>query len=243
VKPWQEDTHCLNMRTQTDNTTPHCASEYDESVRKTIPFYDDFHAETIDLVKTVKPDATVWLDTGCGTGSLVLKAFSDFTATLFILSDPSENMLQQARQRLAHLPQTQFLFLEPVGSEDLLLNGIKPPDVITAIQSHHYLSAEIRQRATQRCFDLLAPGGMYVTFENICPNSDQGIEIGLTRWKQYQMSQGKDEKQAAEHGQRFNKAYFPIRLDQHFRLLTHCGFSVVELLWYSHLQAGFYAIK
>jgi hypothetical protein len=30
-----------------DNSTPHAASQYDALIRNTIPYYNDFHAETI----------------------------------------------------------------------------------------------------------------------------------------------------------------------------------------------------
>lgn len=106
-----------------DNTTPHSTSEYDEKVRKTIPFYECFHAETIDLVKTLKPDVRGWLDTGCGIGGLILKAFQDFPETSFILSDPSEDMLEQAKHCLTCLPQSCLRFLKPVGTENLSLDG------------------------------------------------------------------------------------------------------------------------
>ena len=54
-----------------DNLTAHKASEYDQKVRQTIPFYDTIHAEVLRLVQTVKPDVKCWVDTGCGTGHLV----------------------------------------------------------------------------------------------------------------------------------------------------------------------------
>ena len=38
-----------------DNLTAHKASEYDQKVRQTIPFYDTIHAEVIRLVKLIKP--------------------------------------------------------------------------------------------------------------------------------------------------------------------------------------------
>jgi tRNA (cmo5U34)-methyltransferase len=226
-----------------DNTTPHSALEYNEKVRKTIPFYEWFHTETIDLVNTIKPDVKVWVDTGCGTGGLILKAFPIFPETFFILADPSEKMLEHAKLRLQSLSQAHLRFLAAVGTENLSLNGLKQPHVITAIQAHHYLSAEMRQAATQRCFELLAPGGLYITFENIRPKSDKGIEIGLTRWKRYQISQGREKNVVEKHGKRFNTAYFPICVDDHLQLLRRCGFEVAELFWYSHMQAGFYAIK
>jgi len=227
----------------TDNTTPHSAMEYDEKVKKTIPFYDVFHTETLDLVKTICPHVQVWLDTGCGTGSLVQKAVSVFPYTLFLLADPSEKMLEQARNCLQGIAPKRVQFLEPSGSESVTLDSALRPQVITAIQAHHYLSEEGRKQATQRCFDLLESGGLYVTFENVCPASQQGIAYGLSRWKRYQVNQGRAEDMVEAHGERFNTAYFPITITQHFQLLHQCGFSVVEIFWYSHMQAGFYGVK
>ena len=57
------------MKKINDNKTPHKSSEYDIKVRKTIPFYECFHQQTINLIKTIKPNVKKWLDTGCGTGS------------------------------------------------------------------------------------------------------------------------------------------------------------------------------
>ena len=42
-----------------DNLTEHKASDYDQKVRQTIPFYDTIHAEVLRLVQTVKPDVSI----------------------------------------------------------------------------------------------------------------------------------------------------------------------------------------
>ena len=232
-----------NGMKQINNTTPHTAAEYDSDIKKTVPFCDLFYSETIDLVRSVRPNVNVWLDTGCGTGTFVKEALTHFPSTVFIMSDPSENMLNEAKKKLSSIQPSRIQFIDAVGTENITPEGIKQPDVITAIQSHHYLDAGMRQVATQRCINLLAPGGIYVTFENIRPYSEEGVEIALKRWTRYQLSQGRDEKSVVEHRQRFNKAYFPISVEGHTKLLKKCGFRVAELFWYSHLQAGFYAIK
>ncbi|MFC1998563.1 class I SAM-dependent methyltransferase [Chloroflexota bacterium] len=230
-------------KNEQDNTTPHKAAHYDVDVRKTVPFYDEFYSQTIDLVKSARPDAKVWLDTGCGTGWLVSEASKHFPNTLFILADPSQSMLDKAKKKLATLPPSQVKFLPPAGTDNIALDDNTKPDVITAIQCHHYLDAATRRIATQKCYDMLSVGGIYITFENIHPYTDEGIKIGSDMWKRYQLSQGRDEKTVDDHIKRFNKAYFPISVIAHVELLKECGFSAVELLWYSHMQAGFYAIK
>jgi tRNA (cmo5U34)-methyltransferase len=228
---------------QSDNKTPYKASEYDKNVKKTIPFYERFHDETIDLVKTVKPEAKCWLDTGCGTGLLVWKAFLQFPRTFFILADPSKEMIVRARKRLRSVSPDRIRFIDSVSSENLPENLNVHPDVITAIMCHHYLKPEQRRNAIKACFDSLVPCGLFITFENIYPDSEKHLEIGVQRWKGFQLSQGRSSEDVERHLGRFNKEYFPIRISEHIEMLTVCGFSTAELFWYSQMQAGFYAIK
>jgi tRNA (cmo5U34)-methyltransferase len=226
--------------TKKDNASAHTASEYDSQIRRSIPYYDCFHDETISLVKEVVPEPATWLDTGCGTGTFIEKAVKAFPKTRFILADPSKAMLSVAGEKLKGCSGVRVL--EPCATQEI------PPehekfDAITAIQAHHYLSNYERAKATKVCFDLLTVGGVYVTFENIRPLSDKGLEIGKARWRNYQTSAGKDDDTVEKHLNRFGIEYFPMMVDEHLSLLRKAGFSVVELLWYSYMQAGFYAIK
>jgi tRNA (cmo5U34)-methyltransferase len=218
------------------------AAEYDEKITTTIPNYEFFHSETIDLVKTIHPLPEKWLDTGCGTGTLLLAAHPCFKHTKFTLADPSHEMLLIVKDKLCDHADWEVEVMDPVSSQ-----GIKLPDgefdVITAIQSHHYLDAEGRQAATGNCFRMLKNGGVYVTFENIKPISEMGVRLGLDRWMTFQISRGKSAEEALKHADRFGKEYFPITIENHLNLLRKVGFSCVEILWTSYMQAGFYAIK
>ena len=229
---------------QSDNTTPYKASEYDRNVRRTIPFYETMHRETIDLVRTVRADVTCWLDTGCGTGHLIELALSAFPGAHFLAADPSPAMLEEARKRLRDVPEGRVTFLPPASSEGLSSCGdVTAPQVITAILCHHYLQAQQRQEATVSCFRMLDTGGLFVTFENVLPRSTEGSDIGFARWKRWQMEQGRSPAEVEEHLKRFNKQYFPIPVAEHVRLLKSVGFRVAEVFWVSQMQAGLYALK
>jgi len=226
-----------------DNATPHSASVYDAEIFRTVPFYSLFHTETIDLVQTLVPGVSVWLDTGCGTGYLVAQALPLFPETRFLLADPAQSMLDQARNRLAKTTSTRVCFLGAFPSEELAGVVSETPQVITAIQSHHYGGDIVRRRATAACFQLLDTGGLYITFENIRPDTEQGSKAGLDRWCRFQIEAGRSQTSVEEHRARFGKNYFPITMAQHLELLRTTGFSAVEMFWLSHMQAGFYAIK
>lgn len=222
-----------------DNKTPHKASVYDEQVDQTIPEYELFHDQIIDLVRAYNVSPSAWLDTGCGTGTLVTKALDQFKDTSFNLADPSVDMLSIAKTKLAENDRVKF-----IGSGSLELDlPSESIDVLTAIMSHHYFDTVDRRKATENCFRMLKRGGIFITFENIRPNSEKGTQIGLERWKRFQLAHGKSEESARIHLERFNTGFFPITLEEHLHLLRETGFKVCEILWVSYMQAGFYAIK
>jgi tRNA (cmo5U34)-methyltransferase len=225
-----------------DNKTAHMAAEYDGKIRATIPKYEYFHSETIDLIDSINPSPEKWLDTGCGTGTFALLALNSFKSTKFILADPSKEMLGIASEKLLPEVNNRIEILNPVSSQDLKLPEGRF-DVITAIQAHHYLNQDGRNAAIRNCLRMLKTGGVFVTYENISPFSTSGMRIGLDRWKRFQVSQGKGMEEAERHVNRFGQEYFPITIEGHLGLLRDAGFSIVEVLWVSYMQAGFYAIK
>ncbi len=227
-----------------DNLTAHKASEYDLKVRQTIPFYDTIHSEVMRLVKVVNPAPARWLETGCGTGRMVARALAEFPTTRFWLADPAESMLTEARMRLTGLATERVTILPATDSAGLRIHlspGIL--DVVTAIQCHHYMREEGRRKAVQACFEVLKPGGLFVAFENVAPRTADGVRLGLQGWKVFLMEQGRTEAEADAHLARYGTEFFPITAEQHLRLLDEVGFQVVELFWYSQMQAGFYGIK
>jgi tRNA (cmo5U34)-methyltransferase len=224
-----------------DNTTSHASSEYDASVRKTIPYYELFHEETISLVRALKPRVSTWLDTGCGTGNLAQRATQLFPDTHFFLADPSIGMIGICRKKLAQFPNARIL--EPCGSENLPVETLPTMDVVTAIQSHHYSDAATRRAAVGKCFETLSPGGVFIAFENIRPDTEEGTKLGLDRWAAFLSLSGQTEEFVRSHRSRFGTSYFPIKVSEHLGLLADAGFSTIELFWFSCMQAGFYAIK
>ena len=102
---------------------------------------------------------------------------------------------------------------------------------------------EDRIKAIEVCYDTLKENGTFITFENIRPLTKKGIEIGKSYWKNFQLEHGKGEEEINQHLARFDVEYFPITIEDHLAVLRDSGFSTVEVLWYSYLQAGFYCIK
>ena len=140
-------------------------------------------------------------------------------------------------------PAGRLEFLTASHTQEFSQKLEEKPDVITAIQCHHYLSREGRAKASRVCYDLLSEGGVYITFENTRPLTEEGITIGKRYWRNFQLSSGRSEEEVEKHLERFDTEYFPITIEEHLKLLRETGFRTVELFWYSYMQAGFYCIK
>jgi tRNA (cmo5U34)-methyltransferase len=220
-----------------DNKTSQAAALYDANVHKTIPYYHKFHDEVLELVRVINPYPAAWLDTGCGTGTLIAKAAGSFDAVKFVAADPSAAMLELARTKLADLT------VDYVQSGSEALSMLDKFDVISAIMAHHYLDSAGRAAATENCFAALKNGGIFVTFETIRPFSERGVAAGLERWRTHQLASGKSAEEVDKHIGRYGVELLPITIEDHLRLLRETGFSSVEILWASGLQAGFYAVK
>lgn len=221
-----------------DNTTSFDSCIYDNNIRKVIPFYDEIYNQIIDLIKTYHGDNKIsLLDTGCGSGMIGLKANEFLDISEMVLCDPSENMLKAAERKLKD-KRCEFI---NIASEKLDFKNRF--DVVTAIQSHHYLDRATREKAVLNCYNALKPNGLFICFENTAPFTETGISIMKKRVENYGISAGRTKEEVISHSARYNKEYFPITIKEHLELLDKTGFRTAELFWHSYMQSGFYAIK
>lgn len=220
-----------------DNTSAFNALEYDERIKKTLPYYEEFYKQVIDVVKTQFNKSLAWLDVGCGTGKMAEIALRTVAIEKFIFCDSSVNMIEIAKRRFES-KNTEF-----IASSILNLCTNTHFDVITAIQVFHYFERKERIQAIKQCYEMLYAKGIFITFENFAPHSEAGKKLLLERWKSYQLSQGKDIAECNRHIDRYGKEYFPISILEHLEVMEQCGFKNVEIIWVSNMQVGLLGIK
>lgn len=222
---------------QVDNTTPLNSDEYDNSINNTIPFYNEFFEQTLDVIEQCGFSKLEWLDLGCGTGSLEKIALERFNELQFVMVDPSPQMLEKAQKKLEY-DGIKYICC---GSDSIEFDACF--NVVTAIQAHHYMHESQRLKATENVYRALKKGGIYINFENVISEDDEVKSMELKRWGRYQIRHGKTEAEAKEHNARCGVNYFPISVAKHIELLMNVGFEHVHVFWYSYMQMGIYAIK
>ncbi|MCR5590520.1 MAG: class I SAM-dependent methyltransferase [Lachnospiraceae bacterium] len=220
-----------------DNKSAYNAAIYDDHIVNVLPYYREYHGQVIDLVRNMGAKAPKWLDSGCGTGTLAARAIEEIPDAKFTLCDPSEKMLNIAKEKLKGHDIAFF----STPSDKLEFND--EFDVVTAIQSHHYFDEAGRELAVRNCHRALKDGGVFIAFENIRMSTDESDAIALKRWVRFLEEHGNSPEDVQMQIERRGKEVFPITIEKHIELLKKCGFRSVDLLWSSYLQAGFWAIK
>ena len=211
---------------------------YDENIRRVIPYYDEIHAQTLDLITEFAAGKPIsLLDTGCGSGTFAARAAEVLRLSELVICDPLSEMLDAAREKL----QGKTAEFRLIGSEQLAETGRF--DVVTAVQSHHYFDRETRKIAVQNCFRALKPGGLLIVFENTRADTDTGQRILLQRIERYGIAHGRTPEEVRHHSERCGTEYFPLTIGEHLMLLRETGFETAELFWHTYMQSGFYAIK
>ncbi|MDE5583940.1 MAG: methyltransferase domain-containing protein [Ruminococcus sp.] len=226
-----------------DNKSAFNVSQYDDNVRKVIPFYDEIYSQIFDIIHTYYAQHEKYkapfsiLDTGCGSGTFAVRAYKELNIDEMVLCDPSENMLSVAREKLSGKNCT----FRCIGSENL--DYTEKFDIIVAVQSHHYFSREMRERAVMNCFRALNSGGIFIYTENTAPFSEIGKDIVLKMVENYGINSGRTGEEVTSHSARYGKEYFPLNISEHLELLRKTGFETAEIFWHSYMQSGFYAVK
>ena len=220
-----------------DNKSAYNSGIYDDKIVNVLPYYREYHGQIMDLVRNMDFSDPAWLDTGCGTGTLAHRVLADRNDVKFTLCDPSEKMLEEAKEKLSGKDIRFF----NISSQELAFES--EFDVVTAVQSHHYLQPDERKTAVSKCYSALRENGVFIAFENIRMTTDESDALALSRWARFLAEHGNPPDEVRMQIERRGTEVLPITIEEHLTLLRECGFRSADILWTSSLQAGFWAVK
>lgn len=220
-----------------ENSTPFDVAEYDRQIKRTLPFYEEMFQQVVDIVRILNLQSIRWLDVGCGTGRVASTVLDNFDIQKMVCIDVEQEMLERA-ESLCDDEKVEFLQCDvrQLSYQEMF-------NIVTAVQVNHYFKKDERVAAIKKCYDSLVENGIYISYENFAPDSEEGARLYLERWKQFQIANGKTKEEADLHIKRFGQNYFPISISESIGLLKDCGFRMVEILWVSYMQVGILAKK
>lgn len=219
------------------DTSAFAAKDYDEEIRRTVPFYDELYRQIAETAGLLGNKPLSWLDIGCGTGKTAETVLGQIPMKKFVFCDISEEMIGISKSRF-RFSEAEFLV-----SDISDLDFCDEFDVVTAVLVGHYLKIPERKNALQNCFRALKKGGILITAENFAPSGKFLEKLYLKRWESFQLERGRSPEACRKHLERYGKSYLPITISESLDLLRECGFAEAEVFALSCCQAAFIAVK
>ncbi len=194
-----------------------------------------------EAASATTPHAKSVLDVGCGGGNYTLKLLQRMPHLNVTLTDLSQNMLDQAAQRVR--PQTSGT-VETLQADMRYLDlGQRRFDIVLASAVLHHLRTDSEWESVfQKLHDVINPNGSFWIFDIVESPLSELESIHWRRYGEYLTSVGGDafrEELYARIIEEDTPRSVPYQLD----LLKRVGFSEVELLHKQSCFAAFGAVK
>ncbi len=206
-----------------------CAQVYDEDRPKLIPQFDLFYGTLLRQIPFPAEAPIRVLDVGAGTGLVASFITAQFPNATFLLTDISEKMLDQARERFAGSKRHDFQILD-----NRQLPFHEEFDVVVSALSIHHLDHNGKQDVYLRIFRALKPGGVFLHSEQVLGPTPELEELYQNNWIDSMRASGLPED-------RLQAALIRVREDHNATLneqlewLRETGFRDVDC-WFKYYR-------
>jgi len=168
------------MTTYRWNTTDF-ATGYDGAADIVHPRYVEIQDEILRLLALDNDTGAIVVDLGGGSGKLMERILERWPKAQGVVVDQSEPFLAIAERRLARFGERARCVLARLqGERDWRVPG--SVGVIVSMSAIHHLEPVEKSALYQRCFDLLAPGGVLLNGDEVRPGVDAEYLATLSKW-------------------------------------------------------------
>lgn len=215
------------------------AREFDEIIRKLIPYYPQMVGAVVDALPFESSDNISVIDLGCGTG-MVARAVKDaFPKARLACLDISEKMLKMAGVKLADAPDTAFINADFSG----FIFSEQYDAAVSSLALHHLETDEDKLAFYKKIYSGLKSGGVLVNADVVLASTDRLQQRFMEKWITFMSgSVGRDEAENKWIPKHYHEDR-PAPLMTHLDMLKAAGFSSADVVWKYYNYAVYTAVK
>lgn len=200
------------------------AEQYDAQRRGLIPCFDDFYGIAAQWVN-IKSQRPAILDLGAGTGLFSSFLLNKYPQAEMTLIDFSEEMLNEARQRLARFEKVSY-----IAADYTSYSFDRSYDAVISSLSIHHLTHSQKQNLFHTIRRLLTDGGVFVNADQASSPvpwiNDRYGEL----WEQSVRRSGLTDEAIAASKER-RKLDCNATMEEQLEWLRDAGFAAVECVY------------
>jgi SAM-dependent methyltransferase len=162
------------------NTTQ-AAEAFDEAAQFIHPLYLTVQDQVLCQLPFAADEAVWLVDLGAGSGRLVERVLERFPKSRGVLVDQSEPFLAIAERRLQRFGD-RVVLVQSRLQEDWPTALAARPQAIVSMSAIHHLDSSEKQSLLERCYDVLAEGGVFINGDEYRPQGDADYLAALEWW-------------------------------------------------------------
>jgi tRNA (cmo5U34)-methyltransferase len=157
------------------------AAGYDAAAPLVHPYYTEVQDAILSVLPFETDSDALLVDAGGGSGRFLERFLKRFPRAQGVIVDQSEAFLAIARERLPRFGD-RAAFVRRRLQDDWTDALERPPRAIVSMSAIHHLEPREKQALYARCFELLAPGGVFANGDEVRDPDDERYQAALTNW-------------------------------------------------------------
>ena len=216
------------------------AKTFVNHVRQSVPLYDEGH----DLICSLSDyfchaDSTCY-EIGTSTGQLLRKLAEHHPhkpGIRWVGIDPVEEMIAQAREHCAGLPNVQLV------TDDALTHDFDKADLVVSYYCAQFVPPRLRQDLFNRIYERLNWGGAFILFEKVRGPDARFQDILVSLYNDFKVRNGFSADEILGKTASLKGVLEPFSTEGNLGLLRRAGFTDIMTVMKYLCFEGFLAIK
>ncbi|WP_127714264.1 carboxy-S-adenosyl-L-methionine synthase CmoA [Halobacteriovorax sp. HLS] len=211
------------------------AEVFDDMVSRSVPFYDEIHRITLDLIDRNYNGGAIY-DLGCSTGttiSIIDKHFKEKSRKSpdYIGIDNSQPMLEKCEQKLSQ-NGVQNVKLECKNIQDV---QFRKSGLVIMNYTLQFIKPTQRADLLKKVYKSLDKGGMFILSEKIKSSGHTINDLLIELYYDFKRRNGYSELEISQKREALENVLIPLTPEKQMEQLRKAGFKKVEMIfrWYN----------
>lgn len=215
------------------------ASVFDDMLNRSVPYYKQMQALTIDFALNYLEENDKVYDLGCSTASTLIELSKHCSKKLELIGiDNSQAMLNRAKNKCNAFGVDINLINADMHNIDLY-----DAKLIISNYTLQFIRPLLREKLVKKIYDALNENGIFIFSEKVISSNKILNKQYIDEYYKFKKTQGYSEFEIAQKREALENVLIPYTQEENLQMIKDAGFSHCEVLFKWVNFATFIAIK
>ncbi len=214
------------------------AENFQEHVKKSVPFYSECHDLICDLSEFFVNDQSICYEIGSSAGELINKMHlrNEHKKAYWIGLDIEKDMVKVAKKKIRSKRVKIY-------HKDIITTDLKKSDLIVSYYTMQFIKPKVRQKVFDKIYNSLNWGGAFILFEKVRAPDARFQDITTQLYSEFKKKNGFTAEEILNKTSSLKSVLEPFSSNANIDLMKRSGFNDILSIFKFVNFEGFLAIK